>query len=310
MKRILNLALAVTLGLSMMVSTQAQQLRVATGSQKGTYSAMFKELSAVCSTDVAMIEMATSGSNQNIDLLLGNQVNAVWSQTDVLFYRARTEDLGNVRTLLAFHPEEVHIVVLAQSLKKEGGTFGIGSKPINLTQVGDLAGRVVGAAGGSFTTAQVIRLQSEINFNVLQYKDNDALMVALNKGEIDAALMVGGAPLPLVAALTPAYRLLGFPEAVQQKLKNVYRPARLNYSGMGAAGIQSVATDALFVTREYKTAKMIDALSRFRSCALRQIDDLKETTGTHPKWQAVDVNNKGKWAYYDLPGASLPSKKK
>lgn len=86
-----------------------------------------------------------------------------------------------------------------------------------------------------------------------------------------------------------------------ERLKGVYRPARLNYAKMGAAGVPTVATDALFVTREYKTAKMVDSLSRFRGCALSKIDELKETTGTHPAWQRVDPANRGKWAYYDLP---------
>jgi TRAP-type uncharacterized transport system substrate-binding protein len=306
MKRIVAMALA----FAMAYGAQAQQIKVATGAQKGTYATMFKELNGVCANDVPMLETNTNGSNSNIDLLVGNQVNAAFTQTDVLYFRARTEDLGNVKTLVALHPEEVHIVALAQGLKKEGGTLGFGSKAPVLTQIGDLNGRVVGAAGGSYTTAQVIRLQSEVNFTVQQYDDNDKLMAALNKGEVDAALMVGGAPLPVVNALTPAHRLVAIPDAVQQKLKAVYRPARLSYNKMGAAGVATVATDAIFVTREYKTAKMTDALGRFRACALSKIDELKETTGTHPKWQAVDVANKGKWAYYELPGSTAAAKKK
>jgi hypothetical protein len=85
----------------------------------------------------------------------------------------------------------------------------------------------------------------------------------------------------------------------------VYRPAVLNYQSMGARGIPSVATEALFVTREYKTARMIEALSKFRSCVNTELDQLKETTGTHPKWQAVEAGNKGKWAWYELPTAAV-----
>lgn len=286
------------------IAAHAQQLKVATGGTKGTYAAMFKELNSVCATDVPMIETNTTGSMQNIDLLTGNQVNAVFTQTDVLYFRARTEDLGNVKTLLTLHPEEVHLVALVNTgIEKDGaGIMGKFQKqPVAFNTVNDLAGYKVGAAGGSYITAQVIRLQSEIPFEAVQYEDNDKLLAALNAKQIQAALLVGGSPLGNVAALGPTHKLLSFPEAVQGKLKGVYRPARLNYNKMNAAGVQTVATDALFVTREYKTPKMVGALAAFRECALPKIEELKETTGSHPKWQSVDTGNKGKWAWYDLP---------
>jgi len=42
-------------------------------------------------------------------------------------------------------------------------------------------------------------------------------------------------------------------------------------------------------------------LGALRGCILDHVDELKETTGTHPKWQAVDPANHGKWAWYVLP---------
>lgn len=276
----------------------AQTLKVATGSQKGTYSTMFKEINAACGVS-GMQEQSTDGSMTNVDLLVGNQVNAAFVQTDVLFFRSRTENLGNVKTLLALHPEEVHIVALSQP-KKEGGVMGIGSKEVSLNTVVDLAGRTVGAAGGSYITAQVIRLQSEIPFQVVNSASNDALLQEVASGKLDAALIVGGSPMAAIAALDNRFKLLSIPEAVQAKLKSVYNPAKLSYSRMGAAGVSSVSTDAVFVTREYKTPKMLSALSEFRRCSLKAIPEIKETLGTHPKWQAVDTANHGKWAWYDL----------
>lgn len=279
-------------------SAHAQSLKVATGSAKGTYSTMFKELKEQCGT-LPMAEQATDGSMTNVDMLVGNQVNAAFVQSDVLFFRSRTESLTNVKTLLALHPEEVHIVALAQA-KKEGGVMGIGSKEVSLNTVVDLAGRQVGAAGGSYITAQVIRLQSEIPFQVSGYASNDDLLKAVASGKLDAAVIVGGSPLAAISALDSRFKLLGIPEAVQAKLKSVYNPAKLTYSRMGAAGVTSVSTDALFVTREYKTPKMTAQLAGFRRCAVQSIPEIKESLGTHPKWQAVDEANRGKWAWYEL----------
>lgn len=289
-------------GALLVPAAHAQTLRVATGGAKGTYSAMFKELTNACGVELPMVEVNSSGSMENINNLVGNQVNAAFVQSDVLYLRARTEELGNVKTLLALHSEQVHIVVKAASGLTHGGVMGLGGKAVVFTDLSSLSGRRVGAAGGSAVTAQVIRLQSEVAYSVVPLDNNDAVKAALDKGDIDAAIFVGGAPLANVAALGPQYRLLPISAAATERLKGVYRPARLTYAKMGASGVTTVATDALLVTREYRTERMLSSLSRFRACALRQLDDLKETTGTHPAWQGVDPANKGKWAYYDLPG--------
>lgn len=296
--RILALAAVAIMASTM---TQAQSLKVATGGPKGTYSTMFKELNNACASDVPLVEVNSSGSNDNITLLTGNQVNGAFTQTDVLYFRARTEELGNVKTLLTLHPEEVHVLARADSGLKAGGMLGVGGKAVVFSDIAGLGGHKVGAAGGAFTTAQVIRLQTEIPFQVEQFSSNADLLAALSNGRVQAALMVGGAPYGEVANLGNDFKLLSIPESVAAKLKGVYRAARLSYPKMGAAGVPTVATDALFVTREYKTPKMVESLAKFRVCALQAIEGLKETTGTHAKWQAVDVNNRGKWAWYELP---------
>jgi TRAP-type uncharacterized transport system substrate-binding protein len=283
---------------------QAQQLKVATGSPTGTYSKMLKEASALCGSSVALMEQNTSGSMENVNLLTGNQVNGAFVQTDVLSFRAKTEDLGSVKTLVTLHPEEVHLYVPESSGIKSGGMVGIGGTEVQFRTIKDLAGYKVGAAGGGFITAQVIRLQAEVAFSVAEYPDNKALLAALAANQIQAALFVGGSPLGVISEAKSG-RLLSFPEDVVTKLKAVYRPARINYANIRQMGVTTVATDALFVTREYKTAKFTEALSKLRECIYGHIDELKETTGMHPKWQAVDPENRGKWVYYELPTTAV-----
>lgn len=306
-------ALLLSVFLSLSVQSQAQQLKVATGGAKGTYSALFKEIASRCGTLLPFIEQNTSGSMENMDLLLGNQINGAFVQTDVLFFRARSEDLSGIKTLLALHPEEVHVLALNVTYK-EGGTtvFGktIGGNEVVIKNVSDLSNRVVGAAGGSFISAQIIRLQSEIPFTVKQYDDGSKVLAALKSGEIQAGLFVGGSPLGDLKDLGPEFKLLSFGEDTVGKLKGVYRPAKISYTKMGTSstGVQTIATDALFVTREYKTPKMVEGLALLRSCVLSSLDELKETTGTHPKWQTITVDNKGKWAWYNLPTTTKKGK--
>ena len=305
-----RLAIAALIATSSMSAMAQTQLKVSTGAASGTYSRMFKEFSAVCKDQIMQIEVPSTGSVQNMDRILGNEVNAAIVQTDALFHRARNEDLSNVKTLFSLHPEEVHVITLKESMIKEGGIAGIGAKPIQLDSVTSLGGRAVAAWGGSYITAQVIRLQTEIPFNVVEVADFKAAKTALDKGQIAAIVMVGGQPMADVQSLGIQYKLMSFPEATAAKLKSVYVPAKLNYSNMGSGGqgVQTVATEALFVTRAYKTPKYVESLAALRGCFKSTVDELSETTGTHKKWASVKADNTGKWAFMELP--EVPGKKK
>jgi TRAP-type uncharacterized transport system substrate-binding protein len=311
MKRSLIVLLSIVL-LAGAALAQTTQLKVSTGSSTGTYSRMFKEFAGTCKDQILMIEQPSTGSIQNMDRLLGNEVNAAIVQTDVLFHRARNEDLSNIKTLIALHPEEVHVITRSESPIKEGGFGGIGSKPISLTDVTSLAGRTVAAWGGGMVTAQVIRLQTEIPFTVAEVTDFKSAREGLDSGKFAAIIMVGGQPLVDVSTLNSSYKLMPFPESTAGKLKSVYVPAKLNYSGLGAGGtgIQTIATEALFVTREYKTDKYVQSLGALRTCFKAKVEEIAETTGTHKKWTAVKTTNNGKWPYYDLPvtGGTLKRK--
>jgi len=295
MKKILTV-----IALAVATVASAQSLKVSTGGKSGTYSKMFSELSSVCMNEVQMIELNSTGSVQNIDRIVGNESHAVFSQTDVVFFRARTEDFSNIKTLVALHPEEVHVVSLVDSKIKEGGTMGFGAKPVQFNTVNDLAGRTVVAAGGSYITAQVIRLQTEIPFNVVEVTKNEDALAAVANGSAQAAILVGGQPLGTITALNKTYKLLSFPDATMAKLKNVYNPAKVTYSSVGAAGVQTISTSALLIAREYKTPKMVDGLAKLRSCILKNVPELAETISFHPAWSKVDVNNPGKWQFMQL----------
>jgi TRAP-type uncharacterized transport system substrate-binding protein len=306
------LAVAV-LAVSAATTAVAQtQLKVSTGSGTGNYSRMFKEFQGVCKDQIMQIEVPSSGSVQNMDRLLGNEVNAAIVQTDVLFYRARNEDLSNIKTLFALYPEEIHVLAPTVSPIKTGGVMGVGAKPIKLETVSDLQGLSVAAWGGSIVTAQVIRLQAEIQFTVTEVPGYKEAKAALDAGQVAAIVMVGGQPMQDVQALSNAYRLLSFNDAVLGKLKSVYVPAKLNYSNMGqnGSGIQTVATEALYVTRAYKTPKFVESMAALRSCFKANVAELSETTGMHKKWASVNADNQGKWAYYELPTVSVTQGKR
>ncbi len=279
-------------------------ITVATGSADGTYHKMQTEALRLCSsTDLTFKLVITKGSSDNVSQLLANQVNAIWTQSDVLVLASRDDDFSDVKTLLAMHPEEVHAVALAAPGKSKG-LFG--KEVPALTSMSDLTSdRIVGAAGGSYDTARLILSNAGFKFTLRgqKYADNAALLLALKAREIDVAILVGGAPFKAVSDLNTEFRLLGFPDAAQKALVATggYKPAKVSYDNLGQQGVPTVTTEALLVTRQYTVPKVVNALAEFRSCVLNGLPELRQTLNNHPKWRAVKADNKGRWPWYDLP---------
>lgn len=298
-------ALVSALFLTLFSSTAfSQTLQVATGSPTGTYSNMFQTATKMCPIGLQVTEVNTTGSVENVDGLIGNTINAGFAQADVLAYRARSEDLDGLKALLIMHDEEVHFIALSAE-RKEGGFLGFGAKRFTLSDVADLQGRNVGAVGGSVISANLISALSGLKFNVLPFGSNEQALEAVRKGEIDAMVAVGGVPLQVVTKLTPEFRLLTVPREIteNERLMSVYKPTRVTYNNMNARGVQTIAVPAVLVTRDYKTPRYVEALLDFRECILSRLDEIRETTGTHAKWQQVGrlSGEKPVWPIYQ-PG--------
>jgi TRAP-type uncharacterized transport system substrate-binding protein len=256
-----------------------------------------------------MIEVPSTGSMENLDKLSGKEVGAAFMQTDALFASAQGRDLGNIKTLVAFNREAAHVVVLSASGLKSGGTLGIGAKEVVFNNVEDLNGLKLAAAGGSLITAQLVKLQGQVNYTIVPAQDNDTALAMLKKGEVQGVMMVGGQPLGNVKALCSEFKLVGFKPATIELLKTVYVADKLSYPKLSQAAVPTIATEALLVTRTYNTPDKLAMLSSFRSCVYQHVGEWQDADGAHPAWSQVDPANKGKWAYYDLPAAPVSKKK-
>lgn len=274
-----------------------QTLIVTTGAEKGsTYTQMFSELRDACQSPVLSLRQVNStGAVENMDRLVANKVNAGIVQTDIIWLRGKSDNLSNIKTLVTLHPEEVHLVVKASGWRGRPSDF---FRTVQPRSIEDLKGWKVAAGGGSFITARVISQLSKVEFDVVQAKDgNDAIGMVTN-GEAQAALLVGGAPLGSLSGLDASYRLLPLTDDVIERLAQVYVPAKVSYSNLNSSGVKTVATEALLVTQDYKSAGFTKSLTALRTCLAKSIDDLREGTGLHPKWKLVDVANRGKWPGY------------
>lgn len=292
----------IILSLLVTFSVKAQiEISIAAGSSSGIYELVLSQIQSVTSeSGITFKKVPSHGAVENLDLLIGNKVSAAFMHNDVIAFRGQAEDLSKFKTLLALFNEQVHFLALTTSKRKVGGTLGYGAKPIVINEFESLKGLTVGAAGGGYITAQVIRLQSQVAYNVMQFESGKEVMEALNKGEIDSAVFVGAAPLPNLENLGKEYKLIPITGSVQDRLKQVYKPSTVTYIKMSASSVPTVSAQCLLVSKTYKTPKFVAQLWEFRESFFKHLDEIKETPNMHKGWAEVDAEDHGKWPWLEL----------
>lgn len=286
---------------------------IAAGSSSGTYEQLTKELASVTNDTVTFKIVPSHGAVENLDHLINNEAMVAMLHSDVIYqrYSTMTNLPQRYQTLVALHSEEVHLLALTNPKRSTGGKLGTswGSQPVLITTLEDLKpGTTVGAAGGGFVSANVIKGLLGMQYEIAQFNSGGEVLNALNKGEIDVALFVGGAPLPNLKELGPEYHLVSVSDVTASRLKQVYHPATLTYTKMSPQGISTIAADCILVARVYKTARFVSALRAFRAEFYSKLPELSETAGTHPKWSSIDPTARGTWTWMDLgDAATLPS---
>jgi TRAP-type uncharacterized transport system substrate-binding protein len=302
----------ILLVLSSPVFAQENKLLVADASSSGTYAQMMKEIMSVCSTPESglMIEevKVSGGATENLAALKNNRASAALMHSDVIYAMSASDaSYRQLKTLVALYQEEVHILAKRTSGIKTGTTLGYGGRVVEFNTLGDLRGYTVGAAGGGVITAKILQGNGEAGFKVQAFDTGKEVMAALEAGQIQAAVFVGGAPLKMIEDLNGSqYKLLPVPEGIRARVANIYQPATINYPNMRSGPVATIAPDAIVLTRVYKSPKMIAPQAAFRRCFLAHLDELKEVPNMHSKWQQVEADNHGKWEWYEIPGEVGP----
>ncbi|HQY07574.1 MAG: hypothetical protein KA896_09895 [Leptothrix sp. (in: Bacteria)] len=293
---------------------RASTLLVATGLAGGTYSAMLRELSEVCSgsSQVPLTEQRSSGTEESLDSLLANEVSAAFLQADVLLARAQNEKLDAIRTLAPLHPEPLHLLVLDRPVSDGSwlGHLGAGlsrfglwgrQRLVDLRRLDDLRGRRVAVWGGARSTAELLNAKTGLKLQPVLLDDADSALAALQARQVDAVLAVGGAPLPWVRKLDRrVVRLLPITEPWAGLLGSVYTPTRVSYANLDVRGLPTVATQAVLAVRNVPGSWTTGHLVGLRDClrSPRSMATLRGTTGYHVAWSDVDPVGKPQWPWF------------
>ncbi len=287
------------------VFAQESRIVIAADSSSGTYNKMLGEIIGVCSTDdfsIVPAQGVTGGAPGNLDALVNNKAQAAFMHSDVFLASSQADpSYKKFQTLVALYPEPIHVLALKVSNTSKLGTLSFGKQEFKT--LADTRGFNVGAAGGGVYTARLLQGQGEGGFTVTPYASGDAVIKALNSGEIAAAIFVGAAPLPNIEKLDKnTYKLMPIGESIANKLKGVYRPASVNYQGLTTGPLQTIAPMATLMTRKYSTEARIAAQRHFRNCFYKQLGELKDTGS--PNWQSVEENDHGVLDWYEISAGS------
>lgn len=290
---------------------------IGTGGVGGTYDIMVgKELMGQCTKPgdkTFGVINQPGGTIANIDGILSNKQDAGVGQEDVLFLKKTVNpEVNQLKVLFTLHPEEIHVFVKRNTGLRQPDVVSskyMGMKedrkpgaPIEFNSTEDLATFKVGAWGGSFDTARLVRAKGGIAYEPVQFKDQAGAFAALTKGEVQGVLAVAGAPAQNFESIKDDnLKLIGFRDDTVMKLSDIYSGGSvLNYTNLNAEGIKTVSVGAVLFTREFTDPTILRALSDLRNCYVTATATLKDKRGAHKKWRAVNTNAKSKWPMYEL----------
>jgi len=273
--------------------TAPKPMAVSTGSTSGTYYRLIKEFNDV--VPALVLNTESDGSLTNIDRVMGNRAELGITQFDALHLRAIREPnlRDRLRVLMPLYLEELHFITKSAA-RSEGGlsAFGfrtnINAKAVHLSSVDDLRGRKVGFWGGAIITEHIIAQVTLIGWAPVEFADQKMALEALKADKIDAIIAVGGQPLGWVSELPRDYKLLTVSDAMMARLAPIYDKAVVTYRNLGQDGVQTVAVQAMLVTRNYASKGKRDQLQMLHVKLAKAIIDLREIRGTHPKWEDID----------------------
>lgn len=307
MKRRTLLSAMPALGLGLVTNRVAadnrpKPLLLSSGGVNGTYYRLMKEFDAT--SPGLIINQELDGSLTNIDRIMDNQAELGITQFDVLDTRYKKETVlrDRIRILAQLHHEEIHFIAKSPP-KIEGGVgafgFTVGGRTVTLNTIDDLRDRKLAIWGGALITAQSIANTVRIGWTAIEYADQNQALEALKSDQVDAIMAVGGQPLPWVAELSRDYKLLDVPNALAAMLAGVFDKRTLTYRNLGQEGVPSIAVPAMLVTRNFASRSKHDQLQALRDRLIAVVADIRETRGTHPKWEEIDpAAVTDKWPMY------------
>jgi uncharacterized protein len=268
----------------------ALALAIATGTPEGTYYQIAQDIKQIAEREGIPVEVIeTNGSFDNINLLGLEKVDLAILQLDVLKVtsdamqaKANFNVLKELKVILNLYFEEIHVITRNDGIRSlsqlEGKKVAVGPE-----------------RSGSALTADV--LLAAYDLRVEKYFDapNDALR-KLERGELDALIFVGGAPVPAFEKLDPGFRFVRLPS--NPILEQLYQRKKIDKGVYPWAGeVETFAVPSVIMTRDRRDSDYVALIQRLLLSILSNKEKL-DATG-HPKWKSSQFR-------FMIPDAAYP----
>ena len=280
------------------IPSGAQEMTLSSGQAGGSYNTWATQAARVCADAVKVRVLTSDGSLANLDALDSNAASWGLVQADSLALGATSRDVSNLRVLLPLFPEQVHFLVRDDLVVKSGG-YGIGNLKAGetvtpITDLSQIGGLTLWAAGGAQATAQWVRANSEVAFQLrLDPGGGKDVMAKVLSGAYKVGIVTGAFPFKPLQDLAPEIkshlRLLTVSETIMGKLTRIYQKASVSYPGMaqGPGGVATIAVPSLLLTQNYDRGNAAAATLAFRNCLYERASEQAGITGTHPAWRFI-----------------------
>jgi TRAP transporter TAXI family solute receptor len=250
---------------------------IATGPEDASYFRVGQDIKNVAGKEgVDLQVISTRGSFENIQLLGAGKVELAIVQADAVRFAADflKEQQGlklfdTMKVVLCLYPEEIHIL----SNKPEIQTFyHLEGKRVSVGVQG----------GGTALTAAVLFG----NYDIKATQSNDTFEDAVKKmeqGQLDAALFVGGAPVPFIGKLDTRFHFVRLPAS--PLLEQIYLRTKLGKPqyGWAAADTETYAVPSVIMGLDNRDEKYVAQMQQLVLAVLNGKGYL-EANG-HPKWK-------------------------
>ena len=254
----------------------ALALTIATGTPEGTYYQIAQDIKQVAEKEGIPIEIVqTNGSFDNINLLGSEKVDLAILQLDVLKFtseimqaRANFNVLKELKVILNLYFEEIHVITRNDAIRSLNQLDG---KKVALGPEG----------GGSALTAEVLLAANGLSIQKFFDAPNEALQ-KLERGDLDALIFIGGAPVPAFEQLDKSFHFVQLP--ANPILEQIYQKKKIDKTIYSWAGeVETFAVPSVIMTRDRKDSEYVTLIQRLLLAILSNKEKL-DATG-HPKWK-------------------------
>lgn len=260
----------------------AQELILATGSEKGTYFPMGKDIKRIADDPAISIKvLSTGGSVDNIEKLRNKEAQFGIVQFDILMLQdsemkksSGKSIFDTVKPIMPLHKEEIHLVASAETDVEFG----------NKQSYNICAGE---KGSGSAVTAQI--LEQIYNIKLVQFAaPYSECLDMVKKKQVDFMVYTAGKPVAMLREIK-GYRLLSMPaNTLGDKYFLRSELTRDDYT-WNENTAPTYASGSVLVTN-MGTSKMDEVfLSAFLLRLYSNVERLKRVG--HPKWNDVVVKD-------------------